>query len=191
MTKKDVVSVAKELNKVLGLNPQIDTKQGLEELKGLVLQAADLIEPEDEISEKTTKIIEELREEKAASESEENEEAGDVEEEEEEEEEGPKSEKAKAPKKEKAKAPKKESKSKTSGKGEFSGVGIISTIAELVKQAGKEGITKQEILNELIKKFPDRNAESMKKTINIQVPNRISKEKFPVKKLENGKYTAE
>jgi hypothetical protein len=71
MTKKDVVSVAKELNKVLGLSPQIDTKQDLETLKDLVLQAADLIEPEDEISEKTTKIIEELREEKAAAEPEE------------------------------------------------------------------------------------------------------------------------
>jgi hypothetical protein len=71
MTKKDVVSVAKELNKVLGLDPQIDTKQDLETLKDLVLQAADLIEPEDEISEKTTKIIEELREEKAAAEPEE------------------------------------------------------------------------------------------------------------------------
>ena len=71
MTKKEVISVAKELNKVLGLDPQIDTKQGLEELKGLVLQAADLIEPEDEISEKTIKIIEELREEKAAAEPEE------------------------------------------------------------------------------------------------------------------------
>lgn len=71
MTKKDVVSAAKELNKVLGLDPQIDTKQDLETLKDLVLQAADLIEPEDEISEKTTKIIEELREEKAAAEPEE------------------------------------------------------------------------------------------------------------------------
>ena len=71
MTKKEVISVAKELNKVLGLDPQIDTKQGLEELKGLVLQAADLIEPEDEISEKTIKIIEELREEKATAEPEE------------------------------------------------------------------------------------------------------------------------
>lgn len=71
MTKKEVVSVAKELNKVLGLDPQIDTKQDVEELKGLVLQAADLIEPEDEISEKTAKIIEELREEKAAAELEE------------------------------------------------------------------------------------------------------------------------
>ena len=71
MTKKEVVSVAKELNKVLGLDPQIDTKQDVEELKGLVLQAADLIEPEDEISEKTAKIIEELREEKAAAEPEE------------------------------------------------------------------------------------------------------------------------
>ncbi len=71
MTKKEVVSVAKELNKVLGLDPQIDTKQDVEELKGLVLQAADLIEPEDEISKKTAKIIEELREEKAAAEPEE------------------------------------------------------------------------------------------------------------------------
>jgi hypothetical protein len=84
MTKKDVVLVAKELNKVLGLDPQIDTKQDLETLKDLVLQAADLIEPEDEISEKTMALIDELREEVAVSESDEDEEEADIEEEEEE-----------------------------------------------------------------------------------------------------------
>ena len=71
MTKKEVISVAKELNEVLGLDPQIDIKQGLEELKGLVLQAVDLILPEDDISDETMKVIEELREEKAATEPEE------------------------------------------------------------------------------------------------------------------------
>ena len=204
MTKKDVVSAAKELNKVLGLDPQIDTKQDLETLKDLVLQAADLIEPEDEISEKTTKIIEELREEKAAAEPEEEDEG---EPEEEDEEEGAEEEESAEAEEEESdeesdeeeesdeieeEEPVKKGKRKNESKAIKSfGVGVISTIAEIIKQAGKEGITKQEILNELIKKFPDRNAESMKKTINIQVPNRISKEKFPVKKLENGKYTAE
>jgi hypothetical protein len=81
MTKKEVVSAAKELNKVLGLDPQIDTKQDLETLKNLVMQAAELIEPEDEISKKTMALIDALREEAATSESEEEE--ADIDEEEE------------------------------------------------------------------------------------------------------------
>ena len=172
MTKKEVVSVAKELNKVLGLDPQIDTKQDLETLKNLVLQAADLIEPEDEISKKTTTIIDELREEKAAAEleEEEDEEVADIkddsDEAEEDEEEGAEEEEEEEIKTQ----PQKKS-------------GVIASIAEMIEKAGEKGITKEEILTNLVKRFPERQEKSMKNTINVQVPNRIDREKFKVEKV--------
>lgn len=66
--------------------------------------------------------------------------------------------------------------------------GVIATIVALIENANKAGISKEQILNILVKTFPDRNKNSMKNTINVQVPNRISKERFKVKKLENGNY---
>src|SRR5690606_25469776 len=66
--------------------------------------------------------------------------------------------------------------------------GIISTIVSLIEEAGEKGITKEEILDHLIKVFPDKNPVSMKNTVNVQVPNRISKECFPVKKLGDRYY---
>ena len=71
MEKKALVKAAKELNEVLGLEPELDVKLDLEKLKEEVKAAGELVEPEDELSEETTKIIEELREEKAAAEPEE------------------------------------------------------------------------------------------------------------------------
>ncbi len=61
--KKQLVEVAKELNKVLGLEPEINVRQGLEKLKEEVVVAADLLEPEDELSSETLKVIEELKQE--------------------------------------------------------------------------------------------------------------------------------
>ncbi len=86
-----------------------------------------------------------------------------------------KPEPAPKPKKEKVKAEKK-------------GPGVIATIVSLIEKSGKKGISKDEIHAELVETFPDRTADSMKNTINVQVPTRISKEKFPVEKLENGNY---
>lgn len=68
------------------------------------------------------------------------------------------------------------------------GVGVIQTIVNAIEGAGKKGITKAGILEILIKNFPDKNEQSMKATINVQVPGRISKEKFPVKKLDGDKF---
>ena len=84
--KKDAVATAKELNKVLGLDPPIDVKEDLKTLKELILYAADLIEPEDKISKKTLKVIEDLREESTPTKLEEEEEVEEEEEEVEEEE---------------------------------------------------------------------------------------------------------
>lgn len=68
------------------------------------------------------------------------------------------------------------------------GGGVIAKIAELITAAGKKGITKEAILAELVKEFPDREEKSMKNTLNVQLPNRMSKEKFPVGKTEAGAF---
>ena len=66
--------------------------------------------------------------------------------------------------------------------------GVISTIVQLIEKAGKEGITKESILAGLEKEFPEREAKSMKNTINVQVPARINKERFKVENLGEGLY---
>lgn len=68
--------------------------------------------------------------------------------------------------------------------------GVIATIATAIEDAGENGISKEEILEKLVTAFPDREADRMKKTINVQVPTRISKEKFKVR-VENGRYFKE
>jgi hypothetical protein len=90
-------------------------------------------------------------------------------------------------KKEKKKQPaqKKEVPKKAKGK---SGKGVIATIVECIEDSGKKGISKEQIFEKLKKEFPDRNEDSMKNTIGVQVPGRINKEKFEIEKLENGNY---
>lgn len=68
------------------------------------------------------------------------------------------------------------------------GKGVIATIVECIENAGKKGVTKEEILKTLVKEFPDREKTSMKKTIDVQVPNRITKERFEVK-TKDGVYS--
>ena len=83
---------------------------------------------------------------------------------------------AKAADKKKVKAPKEPKEKKP---------GVLSTILEVLKK-GKP-ITKEGILAVLVKRFPDRASESMAKTINVQVPNRIAKEhKVKIDKTEKG-----
>lgn len=116
MNKKELVLVVKELNDVLGLDPKINPREPIETVKELLLEAMGLIEPEDEVSEMSMNILEELqKEEKTASkkevkkpipdeddiEDEEDEEDEDEDEEEEEEEEEVKPE----PKKKEVKKP--------------------------------------------------------------------------------------
>lgn len=68
-----------------------------------------------------------------------------------------------------------------------SGPGVIATIVSCIEGAGKKGITKDEILDVLVKTFPEKEGKSMKNTINVQVPSRISKERFKVEN-KDGKY---
>uniref|UniRef100_A0A6M3XMX7 Uncharacterized protein n=1 Tax=viral metagenome TaxID=1070528 RepID=A0A6M3XMX7_9ZZZZ len=53
--------------------------------------------------------------------------------------------------------------------------GVIATILATLQNKGP--ITKEGILEVLVKEFPERSPVSMAKTINVQVPGRISKER--------------
>lgn len=67
--------------------------------------------------------------------------------------------------------------------------GVVATIIECLEGADKKGISKQSIHDVLVDKFPDRDAEGMMKTINTQVPGRLTRDKgLDVKRLENGNY---
>ncbi len=72
---------------------------------------------------------------------------------------------------------------------ESKGPGVIATIFTLVSESGKTGISKADILAKLVEMFPDRAADGMGKTVNVQIPNRMSSErKVKIVKLENGNY---
>lgn len=85
---------------------------------------------------------------------------------------------------------------KLSGKGKKSsepkGPGVISTILSLVTSSGKKGISKKELLNKLVEMFPERASDGMEKTINVQLPGRMSKERgISIVKLETGAFVVE
>jgi cobalamin biosynthesis protein CobT len=208
MKKRDLVKAAKELNKVLGLDPKIDIKQEASTIEKLILKAADLIVPEDKISKETAELITDLKafaeetpdsadeeEEKEVSDTADEDE--DVEDEDEDVEDEDEDEDVEDEDEEEDPPAKNTSKGKKTGKAEKSaespgkkpaGPGVIATIVSLIEGAGKKGVTKEEILTALTKAFPDKKAESMKNTINVQVPNRISKERFPIEKIDGDRY---
>lgn len=95
----------------------------------------------------------------------------------------------KAPKKDsKSAKPIKEPKQKKEKTEKKKGPGIISTIVTLIENAGKDGISKDEILQGLKKSFPDHSEDKMKATINVQVPARIRKERFNIDKTKDGRW---
>lgn len=56
-----LVNAAHELNELLGLEPPIDTSNTTQDkLEGMLLEAAELLEPDDRISDETAEIIESL-----------------------------------------------------------------------------------------------------------------------------------
>ncbi len=74
--REDLIKAAKELNDVLGLDPQIKTGKKVteKELSEQILEAAELILPEDNISEETTRVIKLLKGESVEEEDEDEEE---------------------------------------------------------------------------------------------------------------------
>ena len=61
--REDLIKAAKELNDIMGLDPQIKTGKKVtdKELIDQLLEAADLILPEDDISDETMKVLEVLK----------------------------------------------------------------------------------------------------------------------------------
>lgn len=180
LSEKALRAAAKEVNDVVGVEPPINTKASVSELIEKLKEAKEtVIDPEqDEFTEATQAVLDELDEpQEEAKAPTRKPKPAPVKEEEEEEEEEEKPAKKEGAKKE---GPKKA--------GEPGKPGIIATIVSLIEESGKKGITKAEILKELVDRFPERSEDSMKNTINVQVPARINKEKFPVKKLEGDRY---
>jgi outer membrane biosynthesis protein TonB len=146
-TKKELTTVAKELNKVLGLDPAIDTgsRVKLADLEEAIKQAIGLIEPGDEFTEATQAIITALS--PALQEEAPEEDDDDVEEEtpEEEtpEEEAPEEEAPKADKKkEKKDKPAKKAKAKDDNK---------PTKKKIVLECLKKGATIEQMAKEIVK----------------------------------------
>jgi outer membrane biosynthesis protein TonB len=215
---KALQKAAAELNDTLALDPAIDEKLAdPKKLIPLLKEAIELVDPEnDEFSKETQAVIDELqldekeedeeekpvkkapakpakeeKKEKAPAKGkktpepvEEDEDEDETEEQEDEEvEETPKSKKET---KKSAEKPAKEEKS--AKKSAEKGPGVIATIVSCVEKSGKKGITKEAILEVLSNTFPDKSPDSMKNTINVQVPARITKERFEVENLKDGAY---
>ena len=100
---------------------------------------------------------------------------------------------AKAAVKKKAakKAAKKAVKKKAAPAAAKKGPGVIASIREIVLSAKTKAkaMSKDDILKKMIKAFPDREEKSLKNTINVQVPSRITKETdYDVIKTDAGLY---
>jgi hypothetical protein len=153
--REDLIKAAKELNDVLGLDPQIKTgKKVMEkELSEQILEAAELILPEDGISDETMKVIKILKGEAVDDEDTEVEELEEVEEDEdsetkeekiEDEVDEPKktkSETKKAKKVEKERKVKKDMKSNKQKKENISENGHSKSNKAIVYEAWKSNIT--------------------------------------------------
>lgn len=146
-----------------------------------VITTDDLIQPDDEFSPETAEVIEILTDDNDA-------EIEEAEEEEPEPEEKPTRKAAAKVAPTKAAPVAKEKKGPIKKAGAEGKPGIIATIVSMIEGSGKKGVTKAEILAELMEQFPERPEQSMKNTINVQVPARINKEKFPLKKIEGDRY---
>src|SRR4051812_29712345 len=58
------------------------------------------------------------------------------------------------------------------------GTGVLGAIeAALTSASDKSPLTKPDLLAKLVKQFPDREATAMQRTINCQVPTRMSRER--------------
>lgn len=179
-TEEDLTcsEVAEKLNTVLGLEGDdvIDTDLEDEDMKADILKAAGLIGMDP----KTDKYNQKLADKDKADLGddvwawlEENEMLGHIPKPE------PKAEKpAKAGKEKPAKAEKSAGEKKKGSATPGKGPGIIAAIFDILKATSKtKPVTKDEILKQLGEKFPDRELDSMKATINVQIPSRMSKEK--------------
>lgn len=62
--------------------------------------------------------------------------------------------------------------------GGTSGPGVIASLLEFLgKASAKKALTKPALLDKLCERFPDRDRDSMSKTVAVQIPGRLAKEK--------------
>lgn len=181
LTCKDV---AEQLNKVLGLQDEdvIDTTLEDDDMKTDILKAASLIGMDP----KSDKYNQKLADKDKADLGDDvwawletNEMLGHIPKPEPEPEKSEGKGKGKAAGKEKpAKTDKPESGKKKGSATPGKGPGVIAAIFDILKATSKsKPVTKEDILKQLGEKFPDRELDSMKATINVQIPSRMSKEK--------------
>lgn len=176
MKEEKLIEACSNLTAVLGLDPQIGT-DSKKQMKKDLIEAAKLITPGDlsALHKDTISVLKELgvscSEEKKAKKEKKTKET----------EETAELEGKKGKKKRKTEEPEKKEKKTREKKGE----GVIATIISLIKTKGP--ITKEKISKELEKKFPERNAEGMKKTLHIQLRGRLAKEKnLKIENTEKG-----
>lgn len=65
---------------------------------------------------------------------------------------------------------------------------VIEAIVEIILASGQVGVTKEEILEQLITRFPDKDPKWLQSTINIQVPSRINAQRFKLERIEGKRY---
>lgn len=79
------------------------------------------------------------------------------------------------------------------GAGKDGKPGVIASIVEFLNAASEDKpISKKRLTKKLAERFEDRSAESMAKTVNVQVPNRLMKDKgMNIIKTDKGYYVGE
>ena len=186
LTLEDLISLAKQMNDIMALAPAIEVGDDstFDELKAVILEncydgkdcqiyATDEFSAENWVTLKSLGIVPVTEDGTPAEEApakKGKDKAG-------------KEKTSKTEKSAKEKAEKKEKPAKKEK--EVKGPGVIKTIVSTIKEHGP--ITKEQILEKLVKAFPERDAEAMKKTINVQVPNRINKEQdFQIENTDKG-----
>ena len=161
LTKKTLEIVADDLNQYFEPVIVIGRKTTIEQLKSDLIAAGNELTEDDVITNRSKEILRFLGVELPFKKVEEKVEKVEK--------------KIGSEKKETTKATKEKSKKK-----DKQSIGVIGTILEVIKTKGP--IDKEEIHKILVKEFPERNAEAMKKTLNVQIggkkrPLRIEKDK--------------
>jgi len=188
-----LVAVATELNEVFDWADTEDVIKTddveISELELDIKDAAKELTPTDELTDETRAILVELGVELPEAAKEEPKAKGKA----------PAPEKGKAPEKAKGKAddkgktpPPEKAKGKAPAKaGEPGAPGVIASILEFIQKDGP--ITKDEILAALAKRFPDRDTDKMKKTVQVQLNGkdtcRMEKEKGVVFTKKDGNFS--
>lgn len=175
LTKKILKAAAIDLNDTAGLEPEIgydaDTEKNIlskldvDELKEWILNEAGEFRKTDKYKDQTWDVLVELGVEIAVERAADDEPA-------------PKSKKAVGKKATKTKPT-------PAKKATVKKLGVVATILSLISA---KPMTKDSIVAELVKKFPDRQENSMRSTVNVQIPGRVwpeivkdSKDRYGVK----------